>query len=202
MKKLISRRVTVATFVACLLLFVGCTAESSVSDSAPPLPDPNQERVVYTALGGDETLNRELEDSFRDAWPQRVFTEALPRSAIYVNFARPDATVAGALTDQLPQSLAVDPTVATVWLGASDARRGTSEASFERDLSEIVEDLQSAGARVLLLAPDGGDDGFSGASQRVAAMTDATLVVVPGGDRRLPATQAAIADAVAAQLAL
>ena len=113
---------SVAVAVALVWAAAACSSGSKVSDSAPPVTDATQSRVVYVALGGDETVNRQLDDPFRDAWPQRVFTDALPRSAIYVNFARPEATVADAVSDQVPAALDLDPTVATVWLGSGDAR--------------------------------------------------------------------------------
>jgi hypothetical protein len=195
----------VAIAAGCALVCLACSSGSTVADSAPPLPDPNQERVVFVALGGDETVNRELDDPFRDAWTQRVFTSVLPRSAVYVNFARPGATVAAAEGEQLPQALSLDPTIATVWLGAGDVRAGTTEVAFERDLTDVVSRLHDAGARVLLLSPlsgagDGDDGRFAEVVDRVVVATNASLVVVPDGDRLLTATQAAIADAVAAHL--
>jgi hypothetical protein len=202
-----SRRSLVAVIgivLVCALISTACSSGSAVSDSAPPLTDPNQERVVFVALGGDETLNRELDDPFRDAWTQRVFSTALSRSAVYVNFARPGATVSAGLDEQLPQALDLGPTVATVWFGTGDDRSATSESSFERDLLEIVERLQNAGARVLVLTrqpSDVVDTRFSDSLQQIASSTGAGLVPVPDGDLRLAATHAAIADAVAAELA-
>ncbi len=202
-----SRRSLVAAIgILVVWAFMGtaCSSGSTVSDSAPPLPEPNQERAVFVALGGDETVNRELDDPFRDAWTQRVFSTALPRSAVYVNFARPGATVSAGLSDQLPQALALDPTVATVWFGSGDARGGMDQASFERDLSDLVGQLQNAGAHVLVLAREQTDPDatpFDEIAKHVAATSGAKSVVVPDGDMRLDATQAGLAAAVAAGLA-
>lgn len=200
---MIAPRARVAVTAWVVLLVAACSSGSAVSDTAPPLTDTPLERVVYVALGGDETVNRQLDDPFRDAWPQRVFVDALPRSSVYVNFARPDATVDDALREQVPSATDLDPTVATVWLGAGDARIGTDDASFSQDLTDVVGRLESSGAQVLLLAQRQGEADeteFADAVARVATATGATLVVVPDGDRALPATQAAIADAVAASL--
>jgi hypothetical protein len=193
----------VVALAVTVFIAAGCSSGSTVSDSAPPLPDPNQERVVFIALGGDETVNRQLDDPFRDAWTQRVFTRALPRSAVYVNFARPEATVSAGVGEQLPLALALDPTVATVWFGEGDVQNATSDVSFAGNLSEIVDELEKAGTRVLLLTrPEGNgtDARFAEAIQQVAATTAATVVRVPDGDLRLASTQVAIADAVAAKL--
>lgn len=200
------RSLVVAFGIAVVWAFMttACSSGSAVSDSAPPLPDPNQERAVFVALGGDETVNRELDDPFRDAWTQRVFSTALPRSAVYVNFARPGATVSAGSGEQLPQALDLGPSVATVWFGTGDARSGTSPTSFERDLSAVVEGLRSAGARVLVLARQPSDSDstpFDEIARQIATTTGATSVVVPAGDMGLDTTQQAIAAAVAAALA-
>jgi hypothetical protein len=187
-----------------LLSTMACSSGSAVSDPAPPVTEASDERAVYVALGGDETINRQLDDPLRDAWPQLLFTRTLPRTAVYVNFGRPDATVSGALTEQVPGATDLDPTLTTVWFGVGDSRARTSEASFTEDLSEVVTRLQASGAQVVLLTKEmGGDDEtrFAGAVTRVADRTGATLVVVPDGDDTLRATQEAIADAVAAGLA-
>jgi hypothetical protein len=187
-----------------LLSTVACSSGSAVSDPAPPMTEASQERVVYVALGGDETINRQLDDPLREAWPQLLFTGTLPRTAVYVNFGRPDATVSGALTEQVPGATDLEPTLATVWFGVGDARARTSEASFTEDLSEVVTRLQGAGAQVLLLTKQvGGEDEtrFARAVTRVVEATGATLVVVPDGDDTLSATQEAVADAVAGGLA-
>jgi hypothetical protein len=204
MKSRRSLAVAIGIFVVWAFMGTACSSGSAVNDSAPPLPEPNEERAVFVALGGDETVNRELDDPFRDAWTQRVFSTALPRSTVYVNFARPGATVSAGLSEQLPQALELGPTVATVWFGTGDDRSGTSQASFDNDLSAIVQALQSAGAHVLILTRQPSDTdstSFDENARQVAATTGATSVVVPDGSMRSDVTQAGIAAAVAAALA-
>jgi hypothetical protein len=184
-------------------LIVACSTSSDVSSSAPP-PATDLPRVVYVALGGDETLNRQLDDPLRDAWTQRVFRTVLPRSAVYVNVARRDATVASARDDQLPAALELQPTIATLWFGDGDSQSNTPASDFDRDLAALTTSLQGAGARVLLLTGQGSDTGanpFNDVIVDVASRTGADLVVVPEGDRRQPETQAAISEAVGEALA-
>jgi hypothetical protein len=195
------------SFVVAALSLLGataCTSDAAVSDSAPPVTDGLVEPVTFVAFGGEESLNRELDDPFRDGWTQQLFTSALPRNAVHVNLARPDATVRSAVIEQLPQGLELAPTLATVWFGQADARNGTGDASFRSDLTEIVQQLQRAGAQVILLTSSGGDasDARYGALvEQVAEATSAAHVVVPDGDLGRASTQSAIADAVGAQLA-
>ena len=141
-----ARARSVAVAVALVWVAAACSSGSRSLTARHLSPMPTKSGFAYVALGGDETVNRQLDDPFRDAWPQPVFTNALPRSAVYVNFARPEATAADALSEQVPAALDLEPTVATVWLGAGDARIGTSDASFTRDLSDVVAQLQGAGA--------------------------------------------------------
>lgn len=196
-------RALLCLLVACGVLTGACASESTVAESAPPVTAADVEPVVFVALGGDETVNRELEDPLRDSWTRRLFVGALPRSSVYVNLARGGATVREALAQQVPEALELAPTLATVWLGAGDARAGTSIASFERDLTELVEQLQAAGARVVLLqgdAPTSGDDGLRGAVVAVGAAAAVPVVAVPYEDRLTAAGQQQIADAIAAAI--
>jgi GDSL-like Lipase/Acylhydrolase family len=195
-----SRRWAIVGGLVSLLLALGCSSTASVTDSAPPPPDPNQERVVFVALGGNETLNRQLDDPLREAWTQRVFMNALPRSAIHVNFATRDATVREGVDQQLPSALELRPTLATLWFGSADASMSTSDNAFERDLTQLVAELQAVGTRVLLLSPvDAGRQGdrdYANSLQVVATTTNSELVAVPTDDLSSTTTQAAIAAAV------
>jgi len=194
------RQWAIAGGLVSLLLALGCSSTTSVSDSAPPPPDPNQERVVFVALGGDETLNRQLDDPLRDAWTQRVFMNALPRSAVHVNFATRDATVREGIDEQLPAALELRPTLATLWFGSADASMSTRADVFERDLTQLVADLQATGTRVVLLSPvdasGQGESDYANSVQAVATTTNSELVAVPTVDLSSNTTQAAIATAV------
>jgi hypothetical protein len=197
-----SRRVrsTITLLTGLALLMTACSTGSSVADSAPPPPPTNEPRTVFVALGADETVSRQLDEPLRDAWTQQLLRSSLPRSAIYVNYARNGATARSAASEQLPEALALEPTIATVWLGSADATLGTSSTSFTQDLTTVVTDLQRAGARVLLITREGQDDRFAESVTAVADATSAALVSVPATDLALPSTHEAIAAAIAEQL--
>jgi hypothetical protein len=188
-------------------LVAACSSGPPVASNAVPPPAANDARSVFVALGGDETLNRGLDDSVRRAWTQQIFGTELGPSAVYVNLATANATVREGLSDQLPKAVELQPTLATVWFGDGDGQSHTTDAGFISDLSEIVQKLQAGGTtKVLLLTrtdPGAGDSSrYANDIQQVANATHADYLEIPGAARnpRDPATQQAIADAVRARL--
>jgi len=61
------------------------------------------------------------------------------------------ATVSDVAAGQLGPALAARPSIAVIWLGASDLLFGTPLTTFLRDLSSVIGRLQQQGCRVLLL---------------------------------------------------
>jgi hypothetical protein len=171
--------------VAGVLLAVGCGPPKPSSQGPPTTPA--APRQVYVALGGNETLNLDRNGDLPDDWTQLVFTKAFSTSAVHVNLASGDGTVQNALDVQLPDAVALHPTVATVWVGPSDVQNGTGAITFHDELSQLVSRLREAGARrVLLLSqpstmPPGGS-AYTTAVEQVARDPGAMLVrlgVVP-----------------------
>lgn len=110
--------------------------------------------IVYAALGASETSGGGLNDVAlreRYAWPQLFFNTALPRAATYYNFAVPGITTATALKNELPEALAVHPTVVTVFFNLDDLVNGVSPIAFGANLETIVHALRQGGrARVFV----------------------------------------------------
>lgn len=203
-------RLVLALPVVVVLVVVaaaGCSSDPPVASNAIPPPAVAGERVVFVALGGDETLNRGLDDSLRNSWTQRVFV-GLPRSAVYVNLASEDAPVADGLARQVPKALELQATIATVWFGSGDAREhNTSAGRFAADLTSVVQQLRAGGVgRVLLLSRT--SSGARGGSRyveqvkQVAQQAGVTFIDVPGSSNNPgdPGSQEAVAAAVKAQL--
>jgi hypothetical protein len=196
------RRAIVTVLVsAAVMASAACTSEAPVASNAVPPPAGPQPRVVYAALGGDETLLRGLDTNVRRAWTQQVFT-SLPPSAVYVNLATEDAPVAEGLHVQLEQALALQPTVATVWFGGADDPAVVSQQEFASQLRGIVTGLQAANVRVVVVGrPGGRGSSFTATAQQVAVATGARFADVAGGSGpRDPGAQDAIATAVEAQI--
>lgn len=169
------------------------------ADSGPP--------VMFVTLGSSETSGdserREahLHDPLRTEWSQRVY-RSLPLRSVHVNVARRRSTVFDGLTAQLPEAEALQPTVATVWFGTSDAFAETPPARFQDDLEKVVRRLRAAGTRVILVMgppPADGDVDTTPYTDRVAAVAERTgvevvdlrKVDVEGED-----AQATVADAI------
>lgn len=198
----------VAALAFVVAMAAGCSSDPPVASNAIPPPAVAGERVVFVALGGDETLNRGLDDSLRNSWTQRVFV-GLPRSAVYVNLASEDAPVADGLARQVPKAIELQATIATVWFGSGDARNenNTGAGQFATDLTQVVQQLRAGGVgRVLLLSRT--SPGSRGGSRyveqirQVAQQTGATFIDVPGSSNNPgdPGSQEAVAAAVKAQL--
>lgn len=153
----------------------GPTTTLPAEESGPP--------VVFVSVGGDETLGFSMADRLRERWTQLVFRDHLPRRSVHVNVASSGATVASALEVQLPLALEVAPTLVTVWLGGADAAQATRVSSYERDLEDLVRQMQGDGSTQVVVAvgPAVEDDGgstepYDAAAERVAGRTGAGLV--------------------------
>ena len=194
-----------AAVVVGLVVAAGCSSGPDGTSSAAPPETSATPPVVFVALGAKETNNSDRRD-LQDNWAQIVFADTIPSGGVYVNLATDDATVQSALDEQLPQAVALHPTVATVWIESADAHLGTPAATYARKLTELVEGLRAAGAgRVLLLSPatsstDVGGD-LAPAVAQVAAATGATLVELGDvSDRAEDPGQRRIADQVSSAL--
>jgi hypothetical protein len=203
-----SARVRLAAVLTAVVLIgitggiAACSPGPPVASNAVPPPASDDARTMFVAMGGDETLNRGLDDVLRRAWTQQVFTTALGPSAVYVNLASPNATVRDGLGQQLPKALELQPTVVTIWFGEGDAQVHTTDSGFISDLTEIVSKLLAAGANKVLLMtrtdPTAADDSrYADDIKQVASATGVDFLAIDGQrNQRDPATQQAIADAV------
>ena len=136
----------VLTLAAC-----GAAPASAIPGSGifvPPAGHPD----VFVALGTSETAGVGLDDALRlrFAWPQLFFNEALSRASTYYNFSIPGITTTIALQSELPQALAVHPTVATVFFTLDDLVAGVTPAAYEQNLDTMVHSLRRTGATVLM----------------------------------------------------
>jgi len=145
-----SRRGRLTAAVALFALVAGaCSHQRSVvlpgaDDSGPP--------VVYVAVGASESVGVGADDPPRQAWTQ-VFSEtALPKRTQFVNLGIPGATVADAISRELPQALTLTPTIVTVWLNVNDLTSLVSPDQYEKQLDDLVHQLRRGGATRVLVA--------------------------------------------------
>jgi acyl-CoA thioesterase I len=123
-------------------------ASTSAASSARPVGT----AVIYAAIGASETVGTGAEQGVRQAWPQLLYNDALPRASVYYNFGIPGATTAVALQTEVPAALKVHPTLVTVWLNVNDLLAGVSPATYETQLDALVHALRQGGATRVLVA--------------------------------------------------
>ncbi len=144
-----------ALAVVLALLAVACSRPNGTSRAGEVVPStepPAGPPVVYVAVGASETAGIGAEVPLRDGWPRVLYRTAMPENTVFVNMGIPGATVAQALTDELPMALAQQPTVVTVWLNVNDIIAGVTPVAFERDLGTLVHQLRRGGATRVLVA--------------------------------------------------
>jgi phosphatidylinositol alpha 1,6-mannosyltransferase len=140
---------------ALLLALAACGTGGTASTAGPGPQTEAGAPQVYVAVGASETVGAGIEDDplrLRDAWPQLFYNAALPRSSTYYNLGVDGETTAGALAEQVPRALALQPTVVTVWLNVDDLVHGVSAADYESNLGAIVHQLRRGGAATVLVA--------------------------------------------------
>jgi len=136
------------------MLCVACGAETPAALHPAPSIAPAGRADVYVALGASETFGTGLNDQnlrLRDTWPQLFFNEALPRAATYYNLAIPGITTTDAVQQELPQALALHPTVATVFFTVDDLVAGITPGEYESNLDSIVRALRQGGRATVLV---------------------------------------------------
>jgi len=146
-----------ATGLVATLLVIGLTAcgpTGAQKETVQPAAKSSSSgpRVVYAAIGASETVGIGAEQSARQAWPQLVYNDALPRTSIYYNFGIPGATAALALEIEVPEALAVHPNLVTVWLNVNDIIAGVTPEVYERQIGELVHALRQQGSARVLIA--------------------------------------------------
>jgi lysophospholipase L1-like esterase len=149
----VTRKAPVALMQAAALLGTVLLA-ACVGGASPAEPQAGPEELssaVYVAIGASETAGIGTEDPAREAFPQRLYRR-LGRGAVLYSFGLPGETTAAALRDELPQAVAVKPTLATVWLNVDDLAAGVPVGDYEGRLDQLVGALSRAGMVQILVA--------------------------------------------------
>jgi len=106
---------------------------------------------VYAAVGASETVGIGTDDPVRDAWPKVLWRDALA-DAVFYDLGVPGSTTAEALTLQVPQAIALEPDVVTVWLNVNDLIAGVPSARYEMQLGRLVHQLRGGGSTEVFVA--------------------------------------------------
>jgi hypothetical protein len=136
----------VAVTLASVLTACGSSTTSRVAKSQPAA------RVVrYVAVSGNDGFGGGTDDPLLDAWPQQFFRRSLPLGTVFVNTSDPDATVAQAISDQLPTDVASSPTLVTVWLVAADLLDQVPAPTYGARLLGLLNTLRDRGTATVLV---------------------------------------------------
>jgi lysophospholipase L1-like esterase len=107
---------------------------------------------VYVAVGASESVGVGATDPSRDAWPRVLLRTALPAGTVFHDVAVSGATVSEALANQLPQALAYQPSIVTVWLNVNDIAAVEFPGDYETSLRALVHGLRRDGATRVYVA--------------------------------------------------
>lgn len=158
-------------------LVAACTQSKGleVVEAAPTSPP---ETLVI--LGGAESDGDQVRDDLRDLWARRLFDE-LAISTTYVNLASSGASIADALSTQVPDAREVAPDTVLVWSMAADEARGTTSTDYRDDLLALVGSFDEDTDVVIL---DGPQTTYSEAVAEAVDTSGATAVDLTdlGGD--------------------
>ena len=125
------------------------TACSGGSDAAPA-PIRSGPRLTYVAIGNGETAGNSVKNRIRSAWPQIVYRDVFPRSAVFVNLGQNSVTIDEAVTSQLEPALALAPDVVTVEL-TDDTFLARDTTGYAEKLRKFIRRLQRGGrTRVII----------------------------------------------------
>ena len=148
-----SRRACVTLLgLAGTLLLAACSPGAGARLAAQVPATGDGPALIDVAVGASETVGAGTEDRLRSAWPQVLYTTALPRGAVFYNFGIPGATVAEAIGSELPEALAVHPDLVTVWLNVNDLLAGVTPTTYEAQLDDLIHALRRGGHTRVLVA--------------------------------------------------
>jgi acyl-CoA thioesterase I len=128
-----------------IMTLLGACNRSSVSSQgaaaaqATPTARPS---VAYVAIGASDAVGLGASNPNKTAYVPLLISH-LPRGASALNLGISGATVHDALTQELPQALADQPTLATVWMVGNDFRGCTPLAQYQVDLDKLLAQLES-----------------------------------------------------------
>ena len=108
----------------------------------PPSPAPTKPPIRYAAIGASDTVGVGASDPRAGSWPARVAAR-LPAGTDYVNLGVSGSLAGQAAREQLPNALALDPGLVTVWLAVNDLNANVAPGDYAIALRSVVEPLVS-----------------------------------------------------------
>ena len=97
--------------------------------------------VHYVALGASDAVGFGASDPNRTAYVPLIISR-LPQGSVALNLGISGETLHRALTDELPQAIAAQPTLITVWLVGNDFKNCVPLTQYGADLNTLLTQLQ------------------------------------------------------------
>jgi len=116
------------------------TATATTPASAPTTT-PTHSIVNYVALGASDAVGVGATDPNHTAYVPLIISR-LPQGSDALNLGISGETLHRALTDELPQAIAAQPTLITVWLVGNDFKDCVSLTQYGADLNTLLTQLQ------------------------------------------------------------
>ena len=113
------------------------TATTSATAAATPAPV-----VSYVALGASDAVGFGATDPNHTAYVPIIISR-LPKTATVLNLGISGEKLHGALTDELPQAIAAQPTLITIWLVGNDFKGCVPLTQYRADLNTLLTQLQT-----------------------------------------------------------
>jgi acyl-CoA thioesterase I len=130
-------------------LLVGCASAPGGAGSAPGAtysPEATATAtppiVRYVAMGASDAVGVGASDQNHTAYVP-ILISRLPKGSSALNLGINGETLHGALTDELPQVIAAQPTLITVWLVGNDFKTCVPLAHYTADLNTLLTRLQT-----------------------------------------------------------
>jgi acyl-CoA thioesterase I len=124
-----------------LLVVVGCSSASTGPTGARATPTPTvRAAIVYVALGASDALGVGADSPNTEGYIPRIIAR-LPLRAQALNLGISGIGLHDALARELPQALATQPTLVTVWLAGNDFRGCVPLAQYGADLDRLLAQL-------------------------------------------------------------
>ena len=129
----------------------GCGASStSVRAHARPTPTPRSS-AVYVALGASDAVGIGATDPATQGYVPDLIAR-LPRGTHALNLGISGIVLHDALQLELPQAVAAQPTLVTIWLVANDFKGCVALSQYQADLETLLSTLQSRTHAAIFMA--------------------------------------------------
>ena len=126
--------------LALTLAVAGCGGGTPAASHVKPSPTVRPP-VVYVAMGASDAVGVGANNPNTQGYVPIIISH-LPKGSEALNYGISGILLHDALADELPQAIAVQPTIVTIWLVGNDFRNCTPLAQYAADLDALLGQFQ------------------------------------------------------------